>query len=62
MIETSTLHFNENTLKVKTATPKCELPEFASAKKSTLQNILNYSKSLQIKKSEMVGELEIVNA
>lgn len=62
MIKTSTLPFNENTLKVKTTSLQCELPEFVSAKAHTLQNILNYSKSLQIKKSELVGEIEIVKS
>ena len=61
MIKTSTL---TSSLPLTTATPTKEenkLPEFAEPTEATVNNILNFSKSLMIFKSEFVKHIEVVN-
>lgn len=38
------------------------LPEFAEPSPNTIKNILNYSKSLEIKRSELINHVEIVKS
>lgn len=62
MIKTSTLTSSSLQTK-KTSEPKEEinLPEFAEPSANCINNILNYSKSLNILKSDLVKEIEVVH-
>ncbi len=61
MITTSTpaLDFTGNKLKSST---EDQTPDFASPSLRTLENILNYSKNLEIKKSKFVQEIEFIKS
>ena len=64
MIKTSTL---PTTSSLQTTQPsdlkeENQLPEFAEPSANSINNILNYSKSLKIFKSEFVKEIEVVNS
>ena len=63
MIKTSTLPTTSSLSKTETSEKKEEinLPEFAEPSALSINNILNYSKSLKIFKSEFVKEIEVVN-
>lgn len=63
MTKISTL-IPSSVLKISKPEPKAEevqLPEFDEPSVSSIQNILNYSKSLTIFKSNLVQHIEIVN-
>jgi hypothetical protein len=63
MIKTSTLPSTSSLKTTETSEKKEEnnLPEFAAPSALSINNILNYSKSLKIFKSEFVKEIEIVH-
>ena len=63
MIKTSTLLTTSSLQTKQTSETKEEnqLPEFAEPSALSINNILNYSKSLKIFKSEFVKEIEIVH-
>lgn len=66
MIKTSTLsslqlsptHTQPATI---TAKEEQQLPEFEGPSEATINNILNYSKSLKVMESEMLKSIEIVS-
>lgn len=62
MIKTSTLTSsslqNPETSETK---EEIQLPEFAAPSANSINNILNYSKSLKIFKSEFVKDIEVVH-
>lgn len=62
MIKTSTL--TSSSLQTTTTSETKEesnLPEFAEPSANSINNILNYSKSLKIFKSEFVKDIEVVH-
>ncbi len=62
MIKTSTLPTTSSLQTPKTSEKEeSQLPEFAEPSALSINNILNYSKSLKIFKSEFVKEIEVVN-
>jgi negative regulator of genetic competence, sporulation and motility len=62
MIKTSTLPPSSLQTKQTSETKEeSQLPEFAEPSALSINNILNYSKSLKIFKSEFVKEIEVVN-
>lgn len=63
MIKTSTLISSLQTppaLQIKKE--DIQLPEFAEPSEASVNNILNYSKSLKVYKSELVNHIEVVNS
>ena len=64
MIKTSTLPTTSSLKNTETSEKKEEinLPVFAEPSALSINNILNYSKSLKIFKSEFVKEIEVVNS
>ncbi|MBL7896241.1 MAG: hypothetical protein JNK50_13175 [Bacteroidia bacterium] len=63
MIKTSTLPSSLHT-ENKTETSKKgeqQLPEFAEPSANCINNILNYSKSLKVLKSQLINEIEVVH-
>lgn len=63
MIKTSTLPSSLITDKSTETSKKEEqqLPEFAEPSVNCINNILNYSKSLKVFKSQLVNEIEVVH-
>ena len=61
MIKTSTLPTSSLQTKQTSDKEEINLPEFAEPSALSINNILNYSKSLKILKSEFVKEIEVVN-
>lgn len=63
MIKTSTLPSTSSLKTTETSDTKEEInmPQFAEPSALSINNILNYSKSLKIFKSEFVKEIEVVN-
>lgn len=62
MIKTSTLPTTSSLKNTETSEKEeINLPEFAEPSALSINNILNYSKSLKIFKSEFVKEIEVVN-
>lgn len=62
MIKTSTLTPSSlQTTKTSDTKEEINLPEFAEPSANCINNILNYSKSLKIMKSEFVKEIEVVH-
>ena len=61
MIKTSTLPTSSLQTKQTSYKEESNLPEFAEPSALCINNILNYSKSLKILKSEFVKEIEVVN-
>jgi len=64
MIKTSTLTISSCPTETKTEKKQEELqlPEFAEPSALCINSILNYSKSLQVLKSTMVDEIEVVKS
>lgn len=62
MIKTSTLSPSSlQTTKTSETKEDVKLPEFDEPSEACINNILNYSKSLKILKSELVKEVEVVH-
>lgn len=63
MIKTSTLTSSLPTSNKTETSPKEELqlPEFAEPSVNCINNLLNYSKSLKVLKSQLVKEIEIIH-
>lgn len=61
MIKTSTLPTSSLQTPKTSDKEESNLPEFAEPSALSINNILNYSKSLKIFKSEFVKEIEVVN-
>ena len=61
MIKTSTLPTSSLQTKQTSDKEEINLPEFAEPSALSINNILNYSKSLKILKSGLVKEIEVVN-
>lgn len=62
MIKTSTLPSSlHTTTESETSKEEQKLPEFAEPSANCINNILNYSKSLKILKSELVNQIEVVH-
>lgn len=62
MIKTSTLPSSlQNTKASETSKEEQKLPEFAEPSANCISNILNYSKSLKVFKSELVNTIEVVH-
>ena len=62
MIKTSTLTPSSlQTQKTSDTKEENQLPEFAEPSAISINNILNYSKSLKIFKSEFVKDIEVVH-
>ncbi len=62
MIKTSTLPTSSlKTTETSDQKEEIKLPEFATPSALSINNILNYSKSLKIFKSEFVKEIEVVH-
>ena len=62
MIKTSTLPTSSlQTTPTSETKEEIKLPEFTEPSAFSINNILNYSKSLKIFKSEFVKEIEVVN-
>lgn len=62
MIKTSTLPSSLHTSKPsETSKEEQKLPEFEEPSANSIKNILNYSKSLKIFKSDLIQQIEVVN-
>lgn len=63
MIKTSTLPSSLHTANDSETSNKEEqkMPEFAEPSANSINNILNYSKSLKVLKSQLINEIEIVH-
>ena len=61
MIKTSTPSLTERTPETEEAPLKAG-PEFAEPSAHIIQNILNFSKSLEIRRSELVQAIEVVRS
>lgn len=63
MIKTSTLSSSLHSSKNNKTSKKEEqqLPEFAEPSANCINNILNYSKSLKVLKSQLINEIEVVH-
>lgn len=63
MIKTSTLSSSLNDQKTEASKKEEQkLPEIAEPSDSSINNILNYSKSLKILKSQLINSIEVVNS
>ena len=60
MTQTFTSQIHETAIKTKKA--QSELPEFAEPSDNVLDNILNFSKNLEIKKSRFVDFVETIKS
>ncbi|MDO8998545.1 MAG: hypothetical protein Q7W45_02190 [Bacteroidota bacterium] len=54
--------FTSNLITTATKLEKDQLPEFAEPSKNVINNILNFSKSLEIKKSRFVDLIEVIKS
>jgi hypothetical protein len=62
MIKTSTLSPSSlQTTKTSETKEESQLPEFATPSETSINNILNYSRSLNVFKSDLVKEIEVVH-
>lgn len=62
MTKTSTLiSSSETSVKTGLKAGEAQLPEFDEPSASSIRNILNYSRSLKIMKSELIKSIEVVN-